>query len=113
MQRQLKTTKFGRHKRAAQPNKHTNPSRVYHPTLHEHTSVLSTTKRNWLRMLNLRTWREGLLELVGLVGVEDANGVEVAGAAHLELDGVLGPLDPHRSRVLAPRRQQEVLVPRG
>jgi hypothetical protein len=55
------------------------------------------------------TWREGLLELVGLVGVEDAEGVEVAGAAHLELDGVLGPLDPHRPRVLAPRRQQEVL----
>ena len=56
-----------------------------------------------------QTWRERLLELVGLVGVVDAEGVEVLGAAHLELDGVLGPLDPHRPRVLPPRRQQEVL----
>ena len=56
-----------------------------------------------------RTWRERLLELVGLVGVVDAEGVEVLGAAHLELDGVLGTLDPHRPRVLPPRRQQEVL----
>ena len=56
-----------------------------------------------------RTWWEGLLELVGLVGVEDAERVEVPGAAHLELDGVLGPLDPHRPRVLPARRQQEVL----
>lgn len=39
----------------------------------------------------------------------DAEGVEVPGAAHLELDGVLGPLDPHRPRVLPPCRQQEVL----
>ena len=39
----------------------------------------------------------------------DAEGVEVPGAANLELDGALGPLDPHRPRVLPPRRQQEVL----
>jgi len=50
-----------------------------------------------------------LLELGGLVGVVDAEGVEVPGAANLELDGALGPLDPHRPRVLPPRRQQEVL----
>lgn len=56
-----------------------------------------------------RTWWEGLLELVGLVGIEDAERVEVPGAANLELDGVLGPLDPHRPRVLPARRQQEVL----
>lgn len=63
----------------------------------------------WGRDYGARTWRERLLELVGLVGVVDAEGVEVLGAAHLELDGVLGPLDPHRPRVLPPRRQQEVL----
>jgi hypothetical protein len=57
----------------------------------------------------LRDITEGLLELVGLVGVVDAERVEVPGAAHLELDGALGPLDPHRPRVLAPRRKQEVL----
>lgn len=57
----------------------------------------------------IRTWGERLLELVGLVGVEDAEGVEVLGAPNLELDGVLGPLDPHRPRVLPPRRQEEVL----
>lgn len=62
-----------------------------------------------LNLLDSQTWRERLLELVGLVGVVDAEGVEVPGAAHLELDGVLGPLDPHRPRVLPPCRQQEVL----
>lgn len=61
------------------------------------------------RSSGARTWRERLLELVGLVGVVDAEGVEVPGAAHLELDGALGPLDPHGPRVLPPRRQQEVL----
>lgn len=61
------------------------------------------------RSSGARTGRERLLELVGLVGVVDAEGVEVPGAAHLELDGALGPLDPHRPRVLPPRRQQEVL----
>jgi len=42
-----------------------------------------------------QTWRERLLELVGLVGVVDAEGVEVLGAAHLELDNILAPLDLH------------------
>lgn len=49
------------------------------------------------------------MSLLAFVGVVDGERVEVMGAAHLELDGTLGPLDPHRPRVLAPRRQQEVL----
>ena len=55
------------------------------------------------------TWGKRLLQLVCLLSIKDAEGVQVLGAAHLELDGVLGPLDPHQPRVLPPRRQQEVL----
>jgi hypothetical protein len=42
-----------------------------------------------------RTWWEGLLELVGLLGVLEDKGVEVALAADLELDhrGLLVALD--------------------
>lgn len=35
--------------------------------------------------------------------------VEVPGAAHLELDGILAPLDPHGAGILPPRCEKEVL----
>lgn len=50
-----------------------------------------------------RTWWEGLLELVGLLGILENKGVEVALAADLELDssGLLALLDASRAGVLA------------
>jgi hypothetical protein len=52
---------------------------------------------------------QGLLQLVGLVGVEDGQGVEVLGAPHFELDDILGALDLDAPGVLAPGREEEVL----
>ena len=40
---------------------------------------------------------------------EDAKGIQVLGAAHLELDNILTPLDLHRMGNLPPRSQKKVL----
>lgn len=60
--------------------------------------------------LALEAGREALLELVSLLGVLDDQRVQVLRAAHLELErpAVL-LLDCHATRVLAARRDQEVL----
>jgi len=50
-----------------------------------------------------------LLQLVRLLSIEDAEGVRVLGAAHLELDNILAPLDLHRMGDLPPRGEKEVL----
>ena len=50
-----------------------------------------------------------LLQLVGLVGVEDAQGVEVLAAPDFELDYILAALDLDAPGVLAAGREQEVL----
>jgi hypothetical protein len=41
------------------------------------------------------TWGKRLLQLVCLLSIEDAERVQVLGAAHLELDNILAPLDLH------------------
>ena len=55
------------------------------------------------------TGRERLLQLVGLVGVEDAQGVEVLAAPDFELHHILAALDLDAPGVLAPGREQEIL----
>ena len=50
-----------------------------------------------------------LLQLVGLVGVKDGQGVEVLGAPDFELDDILGALDFDALGILAPGGEQEVL----
>ena len=40
---------------------------------------------------------------------EDAKGIQVLGAAHLELDNILAPLDLHRMGNLPTRAEKEVL----
>ena len=40
---------------------------------------------------------------------EDAKGIQVLGAAHLEFDNILAPLDLHRPGILPPRGEKEVL----
>ena len=52
---------------------------------------------------------EGLLQLIGLVGVMDAQGVQVLAAPDLELGHVSGLLDLDGARVLPAGGQQEVL----
>ena len=58
-----------------------------------------------------RTWWEGLLELVGLLGILEDKGVKVTLAADLELDGrgLLAALDASRAGVLAAADLDEVL----
>jgi hypothetical protein len=55
------------------------------------------------------TWGERLLQLVCLLSVEYAEGVQVLGAADLELDNILAPLDLHWSGILPPRGEKEIL----
>lgn len=50
-----------------------------------------------------------LLQLVGLVGVEDAEGVEVLAAPYFELHHILAALDLDTPGVLAPGREQKIL----
>ena len=50
-----------------------------------------------------------MLQLVRLLSIEDAESVQVLGAAHLELDNILAPLDLHRPGILPPRGEKEVL----
>ncbi len=64
---------------------------------------------NRFSSFQLLTRGQGLLELVSLVGVGHAEGVEVARAADLELGHVAGLLDLHRPGVLAARRKEELL----
>ena len=57
------------------------------------------------------TWWEGLLELIGLLGILEDKGVKVTLAADLELDGggLLAALDASRAGVLAAADLDEVL----
>ena len=55
------------------------------------------------------TRRQRLLQLDGLLSVIDTQCVEVLGAANLELDSILAPLDPHGAGILPPRCEKEVL----
>ena len=50
-----------------------------------------------------------MLQLVGLLSIEDAEGVQVLGAVHLELDNILAPLDLHRMGNIPPHGEKEVL----
>jgi hypothetical protein len=50
-----------------------------------------------------------LLELVSLVGVSNAKGVEIAAAADLELGNITSLLDLDGSSVLAASRKEELL----
>ena len=50
-----------------------------------------------------------MLQLVCLLSIEDAEGVQVLGAVHLELDNILAPLDLHRMGNIPPRGEKEVL----
>ena len=50
-----------------------------------------------------------MLQLVGLLSIKDAEGVQVLEAAHLELDNILTPLDLHRMGNLPTRTEKEVL----
>ena len=62
-----------------------------------------------LDLLDGQTRGQGLLELVRLVGVVDAQRVQVLRAAHLELGARPGLLDLHALRILAARREEEIL----
>ena len=42
-----------------------------------------------------------MLQLVRLLSIEDAEGVQVLGAAHLELNNILAPLDLYRTGILS------------
>jgi hypothetical protein len=55
------------------------------------------------------TWGQRLLELLGLVGVSHAQGVQVLAAADLELSLAPSLLDLHRPRILPARGQEELL----
>jgi hypothetical protein len=59
-------------------------------------------------MIIRRTRRQGLGELVGLLGVGDAEGVQVARAADLELDNAVSLLDLDGARVLSAGLLEEV-----
>ena len=50
-----------------------------------------------------------MLQLVCLLGVEDTEGVQVLGAAHLELDNIFASLDFHSACILPPSSKEEVL----
>jgi hypothetical protein len=50
-----------------------------------------------------------LLQLVCLLSIEDTESVQVLGAAHLELDNILAPLNLHRTSILPPGGEKEVL----
>lgn len=65
-----------------------------------------TTRSN---LLNLKTRGERLLELISLVGVSNAKGIEVAAAADLELGDITSLLDLDGSSVLAASRKEELL----
>jgi len=60
-------------------------------------------------LLDGQTWGKRLLQLDCLLSIEDAEGVQVLGAAHLEFDNILAPLDLHRPGILPPRGEKEVL----
>ena len=55
------------------------------------------------------TWWKRLLQLVCLLGVEDAKRIEVLGAADFELDHIPAPLDLHRPCILPSRSEKEIL----
>jgi hypothetical protein len=55
-----------------------------------------------LQVVDGKTGGQRLLQLVGLIGVEHAQGVEVLGAPDFELDDILGALDLDAPGVLAP-----------
>ena len=48
-------------------------------------------------MCGTSTWGEGLLELVCLLGIVNAKGVQVSGATDLELDIIFSLLDIDRA----------------
>jgi hypothetical protein len=53
----------------------------------------------FLNYILILTRRERLLQLVSLLLVKDAKGVEVLGATDLELDNSFALLDSHRPRI--------------
>lgn len=55
------------------------------------------------------TWGKRLLQTVDLVGLSDAEGVQIAAAADLELGGVGVLLDGHALGIRATSGQQEFL----
>jgi hypothetical protein len=55
------------------------------------------------------TWGKRLLQLVCLLNIKDTEGVQVLGAAHLELDNILAPLDLHGMGIIPPRCEKEAL----
>jgi len=71
--------------------------------------MIDHTQRVELDIDHLKARRQGLLELVRLVGVRHAERVQVLGAAHLELGHARRLLDLDGSRILAARGVQEVL----
>ena len=62
-----------------------------------------------LQVLDVKTWRKRLFQLVGLLGVNDDKSVKVSGASDLELDVRLGLHDLDRPGILSARREEEVL----
>jgi hypothetical protein len=54
----------------------------------------------------LTWWQQRLLQLVRLGSIDDGEGVQVPGAADLELDDIFAP---HGPCILPPRGEKEVL----
>jgi hypothetical protein len=81
------------------------------PTNIKATIEFSYTRNRYkvMPMKTELTWWERLLQLVCLLSIKDAEGVQVLGAAHLELDNILAPLDLHGTGILPPCSEEEVL----
>merc|ERR1712137_842993 len=74
-----------------------------------HDAALPEPWPSRLDVLDVEARGQGLLELVGLVGVSNAEGVEVLGAADLELGHVARLLDLDGPGILPPGGKEEVL----
>ena len=61
-----------------------------------HNGVFVYQNRNNIMSIKaVLTWGKRLLQLVCLLSIKDAECVQVLGAANLELDNILAPLDLH------------------
>lgn len=58
--------------------------------------------------MSLLTWRKRLLQLISLLRVKHAQRVKVLGAADLELNHILAPLNLHRTCIFPSCCEKEI-----